>query len=63
MSQEHEKRIHIKQLERLAEGRAMRTQGKVNSENKYGKPERGSHGLTKEMGPNGRILFKPTLWI
>lgn len=39
-------------LERLAEGGAMGPNGKINSEDKEIKPERGSHGLTKKMGPN-----------
>lgn len=41
-SQEIEKRIHIKQLERPAEGGAMRTQGKVNSETNT-ENQRGPH--------------------
>lgn len=41
-SQEHEKQIHIKQLERPAEGGAMRTQGKVISEANT-ENQRGAH--------------------
>lgn len=41
-SQEHEKQIHIKQLERPAEGGAMRTQGKIISETNT-ENQRGAH--------------------